>query len=393
MFGSNATRLARIDWSKYGLMELAGTAEPTNEQLKRAVMGLSVGIKQLAEELANCMGNVDIPLQHRAPFISLNYNPDAPGVDPDDEELESFFPQVGTVSGDSWNDPSDGRIYGGQAGFARGVWIFQPAINNPNVAANNGQQRIVLKGGLGAGLCFENIYVDNLYDRSGNPFSTANLPAGSVMLWAGSVGSIPSGWALMDGTANSAGNGGSGIDMRGLIPYGYSGSGDFATIGASVAIALSWTGDPISGGSAVNTGNAGSHAHTVATSEITSKVGVNDHASHTHEVTFTGSQVAATLANHTSGGTSGGGAGTDDVAYGTISAHATSGTSMTSDSAVPSPTLTHTVTCSSSLDTNTVSDHTHTVATTAIAAQLTIGTPTSVRTPGAVLAFIEKLSV
>lgn len=212
------------------------------------------------------------------------------------------------------------------------------------------------------------------------------FPIGFQMPWY-STSNIPSGWAIMDGTSNAAG---SGIDRGGKVGYGYiSGDPTFGTLGDPVDIALATS---FSGGSAVNTGDAGSHAHTVATSEITSKVGVNDHASHTHEVTFTGSQVAATLANHTSGGTSGGGAGTDDVAYGTISAHATSGTSMTSDSAVPSPTLTHTVTCSSSLDTNTVSDHTHTVATTAIAAQLTIGTPSTVRPPGVVELWIEKIS-
>jgi len=40
----------------------------------------------------------------------------------------------------------------------------------------------------------------------------------------------PTGWAIMDGTANGAGNGGSGTDMRGYFPVGYkSGDSDFGS--------------------------------------------------------------------------------------------------------------------------------------------------------------------
>lgn len=177
MFGSNATRLARIDWSKYGAMELAGVDDPTPEQLKRAVVGLSAGIRQLAEELANCLGNVDVPMQNRAPFISVNYTPDAPGVSPDNEDLDSFFPNIGGVAGDGYFS-DDGNVYGGQAGFFRGPLIFQPAINNPNVLGGAAINNVVLIGGIGAGIAFDNIYVTNLYDRTtGSPITSASTIA------------------------------------------------------------------------------------------------------------------------------------------------------------------------------------------------------------------------
>lgn len=58
-----------------------------------------------------------------------------------------------------------------------------------------------------------------------------------VMLWAGTEANIPGGWALMDGSANSVGNGGSGIDLSGrfvvqIDPDGSSGRGTYA-VGAT----------------------------------------------------------------------------------------------------------------------------------------------------------------
>lgn len=47
-----------------------------------------------------------------------------------------------------------------------------------------------------------------------------------VMLWAGTEANIPGGWALMDGSANSVGNGGSGIDLSGRFVVCVGNDGD-----------------------------------------------------------------------------------------------------------------------------------------------------------------------
>lgn len=68
-----------------------------------------------------------------------------------------------------------------------------------------------------------------------SPGACLDAKAGTVVMWAdSSAATIPRGWAIMDGTANSAGNGGSGRDMRGYFPVGYkSGDADFGTFGGT----------------------------------------------------------------------------------------------------------------------------------------------------------------
>lgn len=383
MFSSNATRLARIDWSKYGRMELAGTTEPTNEQLKRAVEGLSVGMQQLAEELANVFGNYDLPLQHRAPFVSSNYTPDAPGVSPDEDELDKFYPQIAALANDGYYDDDDDQIKGGLAALFRGPVVFQPAINNPNVAGGNAQNNIVVFGGQGGGACFENLYVTNIYDKTTGAVWSA-FPAGTVTLWAGSVGSIPSGWALMDGTANSVGNGGSGIDMRGMIPYGYSGSGAFATIGASVA--LTFTGAEINGNSTTpSVVNSNTTGITVNTPSL----------SHAGVVSPNAFDTLATNLDISPAPT------TQDMAHGASANHyvwlvangeplvlPTSHDHSVDHDDVAAALQNH----SASACTVSDSGHTHTVHIDNLAANLVLDPPTTLRTPGVVLAYIEKLS-
>jgi hypothetical protein len=69
-------------------------------------------------------------------------------------------------------------------------------------------------------------------------------------MWSGSLGLIPTGWQLCDGTNGTP-------DLRGYFVVGYSGSGDYATIG--------------------NTGGAttigGNHTHTVTTAVVCYDVG------------------------------------------------------------------------------------------------------------------------
>lgn len=216
------------------------------------------------------------------------------------------------------------------------------------------------------------------------------LPAGAVVLWAGAIGSIPTGWALMDGTANSVGNGGSGIDMRGMIPYGYSGSGDFATIGGSIAVALATS---FSGSGTANTSTDPGHNHEITGTEISGAISISAHAD--NDSTFATESNGASL---TPGLFDAGlMAGSDYDAWIWLQADGTpavAGHTHNVDQDNISAALTnHTVsTTATNAETEDGGSHLHTVTISDIASGLTVGTPTTVRTPGKVVAFIEKLA-
>jgi hypothetical protein len=81
----------------------------------------------------------------------------------------------------------------------------------------------------------------------------AAMPTGAIILWSGAVASIPTGWALCDGTSGTP-------DLRNRFVYGAGGSGYLtpgATGGASSAIS---SGD----GSHNHSGATGAHQLTVA---------------------------------------------------------------------------------------------------------------------------------
>ena len=218
----------------------------------------------------------------------------------------------------------------------------------------------------------------------------AALPVGSVILWAGAIGSIPSGWALMDGTANTTG---SGIDMRGQIPYGYSGAGDFATIGGTIAIALATS---FSGSSTATTSTNGAHGHNVSGTEIAGAISISAHAA------SSGSANISTAVDLWSVDDS---PGSGLEAFDGTNADATflSGDGFDiqdsghdhniAKSDIASALANHTISDTAvTAETDSQGDHTHTVSISAIAGSLSINTPSTVRTPGKVLAFIEKIS-
>ena len=88
------------------------------------------------------------------------------------------------------------------------------------------------------------------------------IPPGLISMWSGTIANIPEGWVLCDGTNNTP-------DLRGRFVVGYSGSGDYASIG--------------------NTG--GSDSRTLTTSNM---------PSHNHS-----GSIGARDTNHTHSGTSG----------------------------------------------------------------------------------------
>lgn len=202
----------------------------------------------------------------------------------------------------------------------------------------------------------------------------AAMPIGSVIQWAGAIADIPSGWALMDGTSNASP--GSGIDMRGMVPYGYSGAGDFATIGGTIAVALATT---FSGSGTVSLvgNNLSNHYHKMVKSTVVSAIA--DHPSHTHTVPHSGTEGTGTP-------------GTVDTAYGGGS-FTTSGPSVTlSHSASSGDTYVLTGTeVDADGDPFTLTP-TGTSSISTIASGLSVGTPSTVRPAGKVLAYIEKVA-
>lgn len=210
------------------------------------------------------------------------------------------------------------------------------------------------------------------------------------VLWFGAVADIPTGWALMDGTANSVGNGGSGIDMRGQVPYGYSGAGDFATIGGTIAVALATS---FSGSGTANTSNAGNHIHEITGTEIGAAITISAHAA-TGSPFNTGGSTATITPSPIS-------TDFDEGSSYTVYLWPTSGASPSvashshtvAPSDVAAALANHTVsTTGTNAETGSTADHLHTVTISNIASGLSIGTPTTVRTPGKVVAYIEKLA-
>jgi hypothetical protein len=179
MFGPHATRLTRVDWTKYATAALNPSSgqEPTAEQLKQAIMGMATGFRQFTEELAQVLGDFDIPMKHRAPLILSGYESDAPGVSPDDD-MEDFYPRQASISGDSYWDATNSEANGGLAAAFQGVVFFKPNVNNVVINQNNNVlNRIVIAGGNNAGIWFPNIFVENLYDLDGNPFASSTIPS------------------------------------------------------------------------------------------------------------------------------------------------------------------------------------------------------------------------
>jgi len=91
------------------------------------------------------------------------------------------------------------------------------------------------------GLLVYNTNTGNLaYSKDGTWTEIVPVPSGTVIMWSFSQGAIPEGWVLCDGRkydlqGNSVGSG-VGIlapDLRGQFVAGYSGAGDYASVGPS----------------------------------------------------------------------------------------------------------------------------------------------------------------
>lgn len=89
------------------------------------------------------------------------------------------------------------------------------------------------------GLLVYNSATGNLsYSAGGTWTEIAPVPSGTVIMWSGAVNALPDGWVLCDGDSyNLQGakvGSGAGVqtpDLRGRFIVGYSGAGDYSTVG------------------------------------------------------------------------------------------------------------------------------------------------------------------
>ena len=219
----------------------------------------------------------------------------------------------------------------------------------------------------------------------------ALFPVGFRMQWH-DENNIPTGWAIMDGTANSVGNGGSGIDRGGRVGYSYiSGDPTFGTLGAAVAISLasSLSGD----GTTVSTNTTGAHGHSVSGSEVAASIQISAHDD--NNSTFPTTSVGSTLTVAPVNASLAAGSDFDALIWlQTNGTPAVAGHAHNVDEDEISAALTnHTVSTSGvAAETDSVGDHSHTSNINTIAGKLSIGTPTTVRPPGVVELWIEKLA-
>jgi microcystin-dependent protein len=169
------------------------------------------------------------------------------------------------------------------------------------------------------------------------------MPTGSVIMWSGNVGSVPTDWFLCDGAAHASGRQltGNKPDLRGKFIAGYSGTGDYASVGAtggadSVTLATSElpshthaiSGSITSGGTHThsgNTSNTGAHDHNASFSygnttrtgcstpqvmtpngSSNKSVSVSNDGAHSHNVTI-GSSGAHNHTHNLAGASAGGG--------------------------------------------------------------------------------------
>lgn len=118
----------------------------------------------------------------------------------------------------------------------------------------------------------------------------ARMPSGGIIMWSGSIASIPAGWALCDGTNGTP-------DLRDRFVIGAGGTRTPATTGGAASATTSSAGahshTGTTGGTALTTAQLPAHTHTGTTSEA----GSHRHLEGAHVEFGTGDFIAATNRN------------------------------------------------------------------------------------------------
>ena len=157
--------------------------------------------------------------------------------------------------------------------------------NEPIIFTQSGNERMRVHTngyvGIGTSSPTQKLHVNGDLKVDGTITATeisgdAAIPSGLISMWSGTIANIPSGWALCNGSNGTP-------DLRGRFVVGYSGSGDYASIGNT-------------GGSdsrTLTTANMPSHNHSGSigardTNHTHSGTSGNNNQNHSHSVNSDG---------------------------------------------------------------------------------------------------------
>lgn len=160
--------------------------------------------------------------------------------------------------------------------------------------------------------------VDGPVTSSPLKLNTYLVPQGAILMWSGSIASIPSGWALCDGSTVSKADGSGTVVVPNLRDKFIVGAGSTYTVAATGGATSNTPTITVTNASTVlTTAQIPSHTHTATVSD----------AGHSHTVTDPGHTHSYT-AGATAGGVVQGGA-TQAITQGSSSPGSTSGSSTT----------------------------------------------------------------
>lgn len=240
------------------------------------------------------------------------------------------------------------------------IYLPRSSTRDPNVRTGDVIQYTL--GDDGRAYCATEVYDGKIGEQR-------DLLSGTAADYASGL----RGWFLADG-ANGT------VDLDGpLIGYGYTGAGDYATVGNSVSASFT----------ATISGNGG----TVTTSSATTGVTVSAHTAHTHSIEHESIEAALSSLTATSYAEL-----SDDDAVNTYN-RSSGGEGFPQDTGHTHSLVANTSpstfnTSSDGPTTHTVNDsgHTHTVSIDTMAAGLSIGTPSANRPAGKVVIRIQRVS-
>lgn len=217
-------------------------------------------------------------------------------------------------------------------------------------------------------------YGTNTTQLATTAFVQAAIPSGVILLWSGSIASIPSGWALCNGSNGTP-------DLRNRFVVGAGSTYSVGNTGGADSVTLTSAQIP-------------SHTHTVTTTGSTSSSGAHTHtfsgttgnmsanATHTHNISDPGHTHTLTYPIiNAQGATAGNEAGAN-------TSSATTNSSKTGIT-INSTSVEHTHTYSGTTVSNGA--HTHTLTLTSTAANTGGGTSHENRPPYYALAYIMRL--
>lgn len=207
----------------------------------------------------------------------------------------------------------------------------------------------------------------------------ALIPTGVITLWSGSVATIPSGWALCNGSNGTP-------DLRNRFVVGAGSTYSVGDTGGSDSVTLTSAQIPSHTHTITTTGSTSSenaHSHTFSGTSS----GMSANASHNHTVTDPGHTHTLTL-DATTGSPTYGSAAYSALNQAVVSRTATTDGSVTGVT-IDSTSVEHTHTYSGT--TSTASAHTHTLTLSSTASSTGGGSSHENRPPYYALAYIMKL--